>query len=238
MDIKGLLDLAKVTPKKEFDQYFLWDDKTLAEEVSLANLTPKDVVLEVGAGIGNLTLLLSKKAKVIAVEKDYSFTHVLKSIPNTEAVMGDALDFLESLRGKRTPFNKIVSNIPYSISQQLVIEFFRHKWETAVLITQKEFADKLKSKERLGLIMSDMAEVKVGRTIPANCFYPVAVPSAIVVLKQKKQLDEELWKFMLRLKPNKNAGSIVKKAPPALAKKKIHQLTLAEWKTLYSSQRN
>jgi len=234
MDIKRLLELAKVTPKKDFDQYFLWDDRTLAEEVSLAKLTSKDVVLEVGAGIGNLTLQLSKKSKVIAVEKDYGFTHVLKGIPNTDSVMADALEFLAPMRGKKV-FNKIVSNIPYSISQELLLEFFRHEWDIAVLIVQKEFAQKLVSKERLGMLMSDIADVKVGRTVPASYFYPVAVPSSIVVIKQKKMLDDMFWAFMCKLKPNKNV-SMVKGAPAALAKKKVHQLTLAELKKLYASQ--
>ena len=231
MDIKKLLEIAKITPKKDFDQYFLTDDRTLAEEVALAKLTPKDTVLEVGAGIGNLTLHLAKKSKVLAVEKDYGFTHVLKSMPNTETIMGDALEFLAPMRGKKI-FNKIVSNIPYSISQELLLEFFRHEWDIAVLIVQKEFAQKLASKERLGMIMSDMAEVKVGRTIPASYFYPIAVPSSIVVIKQKKKLDEAFWQFLCSLKPNKNA-SMTKNAPTVLAKKKVHQLTLGELKTLY-----
>lgn len=237
MDIKKLLELAKVTPKKDFDQYFLQDDKTLAEEVALAKLTAKDTVLEVGAGIGNLTLHLAKKAKVLAIEKDYGFTHVLKGMPNTDSVMADALEFLESLRKNNKPpiFNKIVSNIPYSISQELLLEFFRHKWDTAVLIVQKEFAEKLKSKERLGILMSELADVKIAKTVPAGYFYPTAVPSSIVVLKQKKLIDDKFWQFMCWLKPNKNVGSMVKNAPVGLAKKKVHQLTLAELKTLYNA---
>ena len=232
MDIKKLLEIAKVTPKKDFDQYFLHDDKTLAEEVALAKLTDNDTVLEVGAGIGNLTLHLAKKSKVLAIEKDYGFTHVLKGMPNTDSVMADALEFLEPMRGKKV-FNKIVSNIPYSISQELLLEFFRHEWEIAVLIVQKEFAEKLKSKERLGMLMSDVADVKIVKTVPAGYFYPTAVPSSLVVLKQKKMLDDKFWDFLCTLKPNKNVGSMIKQAPAALAKKKVHQLTLAELKQLY-----
>ncbi len=235
MDIRGLLAAAKITPNKELGQHFLQDDKTLDEEVALARLTSKDVVLEVGAGLGNLTIRLSKKAKVLAVEKDYSFSRILKNIPNTDLVLGDALEFLESLRESKASgkFNKIVSNIPYAISQDLLLEFFRHKWDVCVVVVQKEFAEKLKSKERLGLVMSELAEVKIVKQVPANYFYPSAVPSSLILLKQKKLIDDNFWKFISGLKPNKNAGVAVKGAPAALAKKKVHQLTLAELKTLF-----
>lgn len=240
MNIKQLLAIAKITPNPKLDQYFLHDDTILAEEVELAKISNKDVVLEIGAGIGNLTLLLSKKTQVIAVEKDYGFSHVLKNMPNTQVVLGDALEFLESLRKKDdkksyvTPFNKIVSNIPYSISQPLVLELFRHKWDIAVLIVQKEFAEKLVSNERLGLVMSELAEIKIARKlIAANAFYPIAVPSSIIVMKQKKLLDDDFWSFVSNLKPNKDVSNQVKKYPKPLEKKKIHQLTLAELKELY-----
>ncbi len=245
MNIKHLLAIAKITPNPKLDQYFLHDDKILAEEVGLAKIGRDDAVLEVGAGIGNLTIVLSKKpAKIIAVEKDYSFSHVLKNIPNTQVFLGDALEFLESLRTAKaetkTPlkrstivFNKIVSNIPYSISQPLLLEFFRHKWDIAVLIVQKEFAEKLMSKERLGLVMSDIAEVSIIKNVPANAFYPTAVPSSLVLVKQKKLLDDGFWSFVSALKPNKDVSNQAKNYPKNLAKKKVHQLTLTELKSLY-----
>ena len=240
MNIKQLLDLAKIKPRADLDQFFLMDDNILDEEVALARLKSSDTVLEVGAGIGNLTIRLSKKANVIAVEKDYSFAKVLKGIQNTDTILSDALEFLESLRSshaKGVPnrscvFNKIVSNIPYSISQPLLLEFFRHKWEIAVLIVQREFAEKLVSKERLGVIMSDMAEIKIESDVPSDAFYPTAVPSSLVVIKQKKLLDDGFWTFLCSLKPNKDVSNQLKN-PKNMAKKKVHQLTLTELKELY-----
>ena len=253
MNIKQLLEIAKIKPNPKLDQYFLHEDAILAEEVELAKINKSDVVLEIGAGIGNLTILLSKKAPVIAVEKDYAFSHVLKNMPNVQVFLGDALEFLESLRSKGekkkadeikskkarsfpvnpSPFNKIVSNIPYSISQPLLLELFRHKWDVAVLIVQKEFAEKLVSKERLGLILSELADIKIIKTVPANAFYPVAVTSSLILIKQKKLLDDGFWNFVSKLKPNKDVSNQVKSCPKPLSKKKVHQLTLAELKTLY-----
>lgn len=242
MDIKRLLELAKIKPNPALDQFFLQSDEILDEEVGLAKIKKDDIVLEVGAGIGNLTIRLSKAAHVLAVEKDYAFSKVLKGIPNADAILSDALEFLESLREnvkagttKRptTSFNKIVSNIPYSISQLLLLELFRHNWQVAVIIVQKEFAEKLISKERLGMLMSDIADIKIVRGVPAVAFYPPAVPSALVMIKQKKLLDDEFWDFLCSLKPNKNVSNMVKKCPKNLANKKAHQLTLSELKELY-----
>lgn len=241
MNIKQLLELAKIKPNPALDQYFLTDDAILDEEVFLASLKKSDVVLEVGAGIGNLTIRLVKKAKVIAVEKDYAFTKILKGI-ECDAVFGDAIEFLESLRQdnksdfKYPPitFDKIVSNIPYSISQPLLLEFFRHRWEKAVLVTQKEFAEKLVSGERLGMLMQDIAEVKIIRNVPAGSFYPVAVESSLVLIKQKKLIDDKFWEFLSGMKPNKNVSNQAKKYPKELAGKKVHQLTLVELKKLHT----
>ncbi|MBI4174667.1 MAG: hypothetical protein HY517_03405 [Candidatus Aenigmarchaeota archaeon] len=234
MDIKKLLELAKIKPNPALDQYFLTSDEILDKEVELAELKKNDTVLEVGAGIGNLTIRLAKKCRVVAIEKDYSFMNVLKGI-GCQAVFSDALEFLESLRSKedsKAPFNKVVSNIPYSISQPLVLELFRHKWDVAVLIVQKEFAGKLVSTGRLGMVMKDMADVKIVRQIPASAFYPTAVPSSLLLIRQKKQLDDGFWNFLCLLKKNRNVSNQIAHSGK-LGPKKVHQLTLAELKELF-----
>src|SRR3990167_8004857 len=91
MNIKQLLEIAKIKPNPALDQFFLTDDKVLDEEVALASLKKGDTVLEVGPGIGNLTIRLSKKSHVLAVEKDYSFMNVLKGIQNCQAVFATLL---------------------------------------------------------------------------------------------------------------------------------------------------
>ncbi len=232
MDIVQLLAIARVKPDKKLDQYFLKEDSIIEEEIGYAELAPEDTVLEVGAGIGNLTIHLSKKSKVIAIEKDFSFSRLLRGIPNTNAIMGNALEVLESLRGSNK-FNKIVANIPYSISQDLMIEFFRHRWDTAVIMVQKEFAEKLVSEERLGKVMKELADIKIVKNVPAEAFYPKAVKSSILLIKQKKLIDYDFWNFVHALRPNKNVSNQVKKCSPSISKKKVHQLSIGEIKQLY-----
>jgi 16S rRNA (adenine1518-N6/adenine1519-N6)-dimethyltransferase len=247
MDVVRILRENNIKPKKELDQYFLVDEKMISKEVALASLSAQDVTLDIGAGPGNLTEIIAKKSKVIAIEKDYSFRLLLKNVPNANVLFGDALEILESLRmireKKNIPgeFNKVVSNIPYSISQNLLIELLRHPWGKAVLVVQKEFAQKLIGKEKLALAVNDCCDVKIAEKIPAGAFYPKAVESAIVVLKQRSLLDFGFWEFLSEIfkDKNRNVKNVVKSKdyPLNLAVKKIHQLTIGEIKQLYEAEK-
>lgn len=241
MDIARILKENSIVPRREYDQFFLKDENVLREEVALAQLKKEDVVLEIGAGPGNLTEHITKKCKVIAIEKDYAFRGLLKSLPNTNVIFGDALEILESLRKAReqkgTPaqFNKVVSNVPYSITQDLIIELLKHSWSIAVLVVQKEFADKLEEKEKIALVVEDCCEIKNAGKVPAKSFYPEAVDSSIIMLRQKRLLDEGFWQFLDVYKNrNKNAGKVFKTLKGPAAKKKVHQLTLNELKEIYA----
>lgn len=225
--------------KKSRDQFFLKNELILDEEVLLADLREGDAVLEVGAGTGNLTRKLAEKCHVIAIELDRRFFSFLDSISNAKIIYGNALDVLKTGRKRKEfRFNKIVSNIPYSISQKLMLEFLKHKWETAVLVVQKEFAYKLVEKSKLGMLLEDCADVEIAEIIPKEDFYPEAVDSALIVLKQKKPMDEGLWKFLETAyrSRNKNVSNVVENCPEDIAKKKVHQLSLEELKELYRKE--
>lgn len=230
MDIIDFLSKNNIEPRKKLDQFFLNDESVLKQEVELADLKPDDTVLEIGPGIGNLTRLLSQSASVIAVEKDKRFIPYL-DIENVTVIRADAVKLLK----REAPrFNKVVSNVPYSISKKLLLELLQHKWELAVLLFQKEFVDKL-SDGKLSIIKEDCCEFKKILTVPGSSFYPKAVDSSLIVLKQKKLLDEDLWNFvdnMFRHK-NKDVKNVVESCPPRFERKKVQHLTLREIKELY-----
>ena len=107
--------------------------------MAAAELKSEDVVLEIGAGIGNLTERLARKAKkVIAIELDPALVNILHdrfdNVGNIEIIAGDALkvDFPE--------FDKVVSNLPYSISSEITFKLLRHKFKLGILMYQYEFA--------------------------------------------------------------------------------------------------
>ncbi|MBI4014470.1 MAG: methyltransferase domain-containing protein [Candidatus Aenigmarchaeota archaeon] len=213
-------------------QFFLENPLILEKEADLADVKEGDVVLEIGAGTGNLTRTLAERASVIAVEKDGQFIKKLKKIGNTKVVHGDALDFLK----ERHDFNKVVSNIPYYISQPILLALLKHRWDACVLLVQKEFAEKCVSSEKLGLIVRECCDAKICGFVSEDEFAPKGIDSALLALRQRKLLDEKFWSFLCRafVVRNRNASKL-EGCPARLAAKKIHQLTLEELKEIYGA---
>jgi 16S rRNA (adenine1518-N6/adenine1519-N6)-dimethyltransferase len=164
--------------KKSLGQNFLIDKNVAVREVGYAKITKKDVVLEIGPGNGILTELLAEKAKkVIAIEIDENFIRNLKyKLPNNvELIHKDALKVdLDTL----PQFNKIVSNLPFQISSPVTFKFLEHGFNLAVLIYQKEFADRMnaipgsKDYSRLSIGVYYKAKCELLEIIPKTCFKP------------------------------------------------------------------
>ena len=167
------------------DQHFLIDYKILKRIIKLSKLKRMDVVLEIGAGKGNLTQLLAKKAKkVFAIEKDSSLFQELKKLDkNVEPKLGNALDI-------RFPkFNKIVSNIPYSISEPLIQKLIYYDFELGVFLIPNKFSKILIGEKRtkLTLIARTFFEIKLHDLVPSHCFSPKPrTYSRIISIKPKK----------------------------------------------------
>ena len=180
-------------------------------------------------------LVSLSESGVIAVEKDGRFIPSLENIRNVDVIHDDILSFLK----KPKKFNKVISNIPYSISQDIVIELLKYRPDIIVLIVQKEFAEKLAGNGKLGLVVRDCAKVEVVRDVSARYFTPVAVLSSLVVIKQHKKLDERLWLFLKNAYRNKNrnVGNVAEYCPDELKNKKIHQLTSDEIRQIINPQR-
>jgi 16S rRNA (adenine1518-N6/adenine1519-N6)-dimethyltransferase len=117
--------VSHVAPKKALGQHFLVDRNVLGVIGRLAALSARDVVLEVGPGLGVLTAYLADRvAHVHAVELDRGLEgplhDALGARPNVGLVFGDALAL--DLAGLDPPPGKLVSNLPYSIATPLVVE--------------------------------------------------------------------------------------------------------------------
>ncbi|MCD6312551.1 MAG: ribosomal RNA small subunit methyltransferase A [Thaumarchaeota archaeon] len=183
-------------------QHFLTNPRILDEMIEHADLSRSDVVLEVGAGRGELTKRLAEKAgKVIAVEIDPSFTSDLQALaeacPNVELIIGDVL------KVRPTGFNKVVANPPYSISSKLVEWLIESKPELMVLTLQREFASKLVASPGspkylyISVVSSLAYDSKILRTVPRSFFNPPPkVDSAMILMKKKAEIPElkDSWK--------------------------------------------
>lgn len=144
---KEILKKYNIRLSKRLGQHFLVDGNILRKEISAAQLTSQDAVLEIGPGIGTLTEALASQARrVVAIELDAKFSAILKdslaSFSNLKIVQGDALKLdLNSLL-KDGPF-KLVSNLPYNIATPVIAKVLEKcpQIHLMVVMVQREIAD-------------------------------------------------------------------------------------------------
>jgi len=180
--------------KQRFGQHFLIDMSVASREVGYAKLTNDDIVLEIGPGLGVITRLLAQKAKqVIAIEIDQRLVDKLKTaLPeNVTLISGDALsiDFQTLPR-----FTKIVSNLPFKISSPITFKFLESSFSRAILIYQKDFAERLvalpgkKEYSRLTVGVTYKAHCRILEDVSRSCFSPAPkVDSSIVELTPREK---------------------------------------------------
>jgi 16S rRNA (adenine1518-N6/adenine1519-N6)-dimethyltransferase len=203
---KHLLRLYDIFPKKRLGQHFIVDNDLLQKLVSYASITTDDIVLEVGPGLGFLTQLLSRRCKkVIAVEVDPTLVRILRkqlhNLQNVDLIKGDIL------KTSLPPFTKVVSAPPYSISSPLLFRLLGSRFDWAVLILQKEFAERLaasvgtKNYGRLTVTIYYRADVELLDFVPRKMFYPPPeVDSTILRLTPREppfQVEDEKTFFEL-----------------------------------------
>jgi len=192
LHIPDLLRRHNLSPQKSLGQNFLADHNALLKVIQDADVSQDDNVLEIGAGVGNLTRLLAVQAKkVTAVELDKGLFPILEDVTrpfdNICLVQGDILELsLESL------FNEdgylVVANIPYYITSVVI----RHLLEAQVrpsrivLTIQREVAERIVNKDGktslLSLSVQVYGKARLGSLIPASCFYPEPNVDSTVLL--------------------------------------------------------
>jgi 16S rRNA (adenine1518-N6/adenine1519-N6)-dimethyltransferase len=214
--IRTWLQEYHVRPSKGWGQNFLTDKRVAMRVLEAAELQPGDVALEIGPGLGALTLLMAERVRqVIAVEVDARLVAILQGvieaqgIGNITLIQANALSqpVPELLRGE--PQAKVVANIPYSITSPLLEHLLRHKAyiPLIVLTVQKEVAERLTAKPStpaygaLSLFVQYHCEAEYLGRVPNTAFYPQPeVDSAIVRLTpipDRLPPDAQKWFFRL-----------------------------------------
>jgi 16S rRNA (adenine1518-N6/adenine1519-N6)-dimethyltransferase len=196
--LKKILKDYRAFPIKRLGQNFLIDKKVMRKIVEASEISKKDTVLEVGAGIGNLTLELAKRAKkVIAVEKDKRMVEILKEnlrdFKNVEIIAGDIRETFLTIVQNITRDYKIVANIPYYLTSYLIRKFLETKKrpKLMVLMVQKEVAERICAKSPkmnlLAVSVQFFAKPEIVSFVSKNCFWPKPkVDSAIVKISNLK----------------------------------------------------
>jgi 23S rRNA (adenine-N6)-dimethyltransferase len=183
-----------LSKQKHAGQHFLHNKRMIKEVISTAKIKSDETILEIGSGLGALTLPIAEKAgKVIAVENDLNLITKLKAksneINNIQIV---AQNFLKiSLPNKNFT---VVANIPYAITTSILNKLLHspmNNLNRAILIMEKGAAKRFSQKNQVNptiLKWKMWFEFELGKTIPPNCFSPPPrIESVIFIIKRRNQ---------------------------------------------------
>jgi len=189
--IRDLFKKHQLRPSKRFGQNFLIDKGVLEKIIEAANLQPEDIVLEIGPGLGTLTVELAKKAgKVIAIEKDPKMVEILKEtlkdFQNVEILQGDILKIPDS-KFQILNLDKIVANLPYYIVSPVIRKFLESESppKEMILMVQKEVAERICAEppdmSLLAVSVQFYTKPEIISYVPKTSFWPQPkVDSAII----------------------------------------------------------
>ena len=191
---------------KRKGQNYLINKAILSKIIFNAEISKEDTILDIGAGIGTLTIPLAEKAgHVFAVEQDSRVAEVLAErlvdlgISNVDILVGDAtkMEFPE--------FNKVVSNLPYQISSPITFKLLKNNFDFAILMYQREFADRMvanageKNYSRLSVMMHFCSDVKFLFEVSKDSFFPKPkISSAVIKLTPKNTAESGVDEFFLK----------------------------------------
>ncbi|MDO8509397.1 MAG: rRNA adenine N-6-methyltransferase family protein [Nanoarchaeota archaeon] len=182
----------------DLGQHFLVDEEVLEKEIDSADITKKDKVIEIGAGRGNLTEKLADNAKeVLAFEIDKRFFKYLnklgKKYDNLKVIFDNAL--LHSWKG----YSKIVSNIPYHLSEEVINKAIISDIKEITLIVGKNFKELLFSDEKVGIIARKFYDIEEIMDVPKTSFEPLPSVNSSLIKFIKRDKIGELDKLIINI---------------------------------------
>lgn len=193
---REMLEAFGLATKHRLGQNFLIDNHVIERIMALAELTGSERALEVGPGIGTLTLaLVQEAARVTSIEMDAELEPVLSAHavdhPNFRFIMGDALTVppsaIAEVGGGEPAL--LVANLPYNVAATIILQFFQTipSLRRAVVMVQKEVADRIgavpgtKAYGAYTVKLSLYGQVTGRFEVPPRCFMPAPhVDSAVV----------------------------------------------------------
>lgn len=206
-EIRELADMLGIRPTKTLGQNFVIDPNTIRRIIATAKISPDETVVEVGPGLGSLTLGILDAAKdMVAVEIDPPLAEQLpvtiaKMRPGSESridvVLSDAMKVTEL---PKTP-TALVANLPYNVAVPVLLHMFAQfpSIEHALVMVQDEVADRLAAKPGSKIYgvpsvkANWFAEVSKAGVIGTNVFWPAPkIKSGLVAFERRAELLSDL----------------------------------------------
>ncbi|MFT4738325.1 MAG: 16S rRNA (adenine1518-N6/adenine1519-N6)-dimethyltransferase [Cyclobacteriaceae bacterium] len=203
--------MSKVVPKKHLGQHFLKDENIAASIVKHLGASDQHTVIEVGPGMGVLTKHMLNFPGLIAMDVDAdSVAYLKRNYPDhaDKFVLGD---FLKQSLPDEARLIKVIGNLPYNISSQIFFKIYdhRHQVDEAVVMIQKEVADRIVSKHGnkvygiLSVLLQAYYDITYLFTVKPEVFNPPPkVNSAVIRLVRNEtkvlDCDEKLFKRVVK----------------------------------------
>ena len=195
-DVRGLLARHGLAPRRSAGQNFVVDPNTVRRIVAAAHLAPDDVVIEVGPGLGSLTVALADSvARVVAVEIDAGLVAALTEVldapiggtPNVTVVHADALrrDLAALVAGGPA---RLVANLPYNVATPIVVRALTDPaFVDAFVMVQREVGERWAARvgdpayAAVSAKLALVADVDVVLSVPRAVFHPVPNVDSVMV---------------------------------------------------------
>jgi 16S rRNA (adenine1518-N6/adenine1519-N6)-dimethyltransferase len=196
-DLRGALQLAGIRPRKGLGQHFLVNRESLESVMEAGELTPEDIVLEVGPGLGVMTNPLSQRVKqLIAVEADPVLASLLEHAlaANVTVINEDIMRY--DLRQLPRDY-KVVSNIPYYLTSGIIRLFMEseNRPKLLSLLIQKEVGERITATPGnmsiLALSVQYYGQPQLAGRVERHKFWPP--PKVDSVILQIKTYDQPVF---------------------------------------------
>jgi 16S rRNA (adenine1518-N6/adenine1519-N6)-dimethyltransferase len=201
-EIRSLAAELDVTPTKKLGQNFVVDANTVRKIVQVARVAEGDRVVEVGPGLGSLTLaILERGASVTAVEIDHRLAERLPTTARAHGVPDDALTIVaaDALRVTELPGDPtvLVANLPYNVSVPVLLHFLESfpQLRRGVVMVQAEVGERLAAAPGSKVYGSPSVKAawygrwRLAGTVSRQVFWPVPnVDSVLVAFERDEQL--------------------------------------------------
>jgi len=202
----------------KYDQHFLQDFEAAKKIVSFLDIKKNEKILEIGPGKGILTQYLHEKVTLIELDKRLC-KELKEKFPQFKVINRNVLGYDEE-------FDKIISNVPYSICEPLMNKLLKMNFKKAILM----FPEKFMTKGLLSLIMPHFFEINDLLVVSKNLFYPIPkINSKIFEIKHKKLNDKEKILLNIYLQSDKKLKNVFDN-DLSFKDKRIYQLNFDEWK--------